>query len=266
MVQVTVSATDSGFHFLGGVGQFLAPDTFFAGPLAGSATAVKLASASGWVGSETLRQPAFGMQLEADAPDNGAALGQSTPITVTAISYWRTEGDSAVEIGRMTLPEPLIVTAYWQTVGPDNTPAWVANLGNSLGAMVAQNGIRFEGGAGDDVFNANTDALYIRGQSVLIGGAGNDVLTGGVGNDIIRGGPGNDILRDTSGTNILKGGAGDDIIYVGAPQGGSTAHGGSGNDVLTSGAGGDFLYGGAGHDKLYGGAGNDHLFGNTGRD
>ncbi|MEX0969716.1 MAG: hypothetical protein WD046_04625 [Paracoccaceae bacterium] len=266
MAHVKITATDFGFHFLGGAGNFVAPDTFFAGPLSGSATMLKLAGSGGWIGSESLRQPMFGMQIDASTPADGAVLGESSTVTVRAISFWRMEAGGAVEIGEMVLPEPLIVSAYWQTTGAENTPGWVADIGSALGDMLAQSGYRFIGGAGDDVFIASVDAYYMRGASVIKGGAGNDTLIGGIGNDTIRGGTGNDNLHDVSGTNVLKGGAGDDDIFVGGSAGGSIARGGSGNDVLRSGAGADTLYGGSGHDVLIGGAGNDTLYGNGGRD
>ncbi len=266
MAQVNISATDFGFHFLGGAGNFVAPDVFFAGALSGSSTMLLPVNSGGWIAGETLRQPKFGMQFDASTPDDGTSLGESQTVTLRAISFWRMDEGGAVEIGKLHLPEPLIVNAYWQSLGAENSPGWVAEIGGALGDMLAQSGYRFIGGAGDDVFNANANAYYMRGASVIKGGAGNDTLIGGLGNDTIRGGTGNDILSDGSGTNLLLGGAGNDDITLGGSAAGSSARGGGGNDVLRSGAGADTLAGGAGHDRLIGGAGADRLYGNSGRD
>ena len=166
----------------------------------GSGMMVSLDPTLGWTWGDNLRHSNFGMHIIAEVPrSEDAELGASRTVTVTAISYWRMSGDEQVEIGRMVLPEPLIVDAYWQTVGADNTPAWVADLGHALGHMLSTQNLRFTGGAGDDVFSVISDAIYMRGQSILTGGAGDDRLTGGVGNDTLRGGIGNDWLSDGSG-------------------------------------------------------------------
>jgi len=267
MSHINITADARGFNIVGGAGQLMAPDAFFAGGLMGSGMMVSLDPTLGWTWGDNLRHSNFGMHIIAEVPrSEDAELGASRTVTVTAISYWRMSGDEQVEIGRMVLPEPLIVDAYWQTVGADNTPAWVADLGHALGHMLSTQNLRFTGGAGDDVFSVISDAIYMRGQSILTGGAGDDRLTGGVGNDTLRGGIGNDWLSDGSGQNLLVGGSGNDTITLGAQSNASVARGGAGDDVLRSSIGDDTLMGNSGHDRLFGGAGEDVLLGGNGRD
>jgi len=267
MAQIQITATEHGFNIIGGAGQLMAPDTLFAGGLMGSNTMVGVDPALGWIWGDNLRQATYGMNIIAEMEISGPMqLGSSCDVSVTAISYWRMQDGECVDIGQMMLPEPLIVQAYWQTTGIGETEGWVAELGDSLAHMLARSGIQFNGGAGDDVFSVNSDALYIRGHSVLNGGAGNDVLTGGIGNDTIRGGRGNDILVDAGGQNLLRGGAGNDIITLGAQASGSTAIGGAGHDIIRSSIGNDTLMGNSGHDQLFGGAGHDVLLGGRGHD
>lgn len=267
MSHINITADARGFNIVGGAGQLMAPDTFFAGGLMASGLMISLDPTLGWTWGDNLRHSNFGMHIIADVPPSEALeLGASWAVTVTAVSYWRMLGDEQVEIGRMVLPEPLLVDAYWQTVGADDTPAWVADLGHALGHMLSSSGVRFIGGAGDDVFSAISDAIYMRGHSILMGGAGDDRLTGGVGNDTLRGGIGNDWLSDASGQNLLVGGAGNDTITLGAQSNASVARGGAGDDVMRSSVGNDTLMGNSGHDRLFGGAGDDILLGGNGRD
>ncbi|GAA5786265.1 hypothetical protein YWS52_25880 [Chitiniphilus shinanonensis] len=74
--------------------------------------------------------------------------------------------------------------------------------------------------AGNDVFSAGNEAVYLRG------GLGDDTLTGNNQADRLEGGEGNDTLSGNSGADLLIGGAGND-----------TLQGGTGNDTYQFAAG-----------------------------
>ena len=102
------------------------------------------------------------------------------------------------------------------------------------------NGMGFNGGAGDDQLNggAGWDSLYGNdGNDTLIGGAGDDLLTGGDGNDSLDGGSGNDTLDGGNGSDAITDGAGSDQVYGGAGIDTVYASPGAGNDVYDGGDG-----------------------------
>lgn len=71
------------------------------------------------------------------------------------------------------------------------------------GNPIPVNGMKFDGGSGDDVLNA-TQATFTALRSVtLLGGAGNDRLIGGPGDDWISGGTENDTLSGGAGNDVL---------------------------------------------------------------
>ena len=146
--------------------------------------------------------------------------------------------------------------------------------------------IRFDGGAGDDIFSNRTslDSLAYgndgndrliggRGQDELHGGAGDDVLNGFTGDDSLHGDYGDDLLAGWTGNDKLYGWYGNDALlggdgddYLSGYLGDDWAHGGNGDDVLKGHEGNDHLIGGDGDDSLYGWKGHDHLYGGEGDD
>jgi Ca2+-binding RTX toxin-like protein len=137
------------------------------------------------------------------------------------------------------------------------------------------------GGNGDDRLTANS--LYLAGNPLLYGDAGNDTLTGGHEADYFSGGPGVDTVDYSNRTAPLNITAGDGNANDGETGEGDRVSGdienilgGSGNDVLQAAsntatvlvgnAGNDTLLGGNANDKLYGGTGNDSLNGGAGND
>lgn len=136
--------------------------------------------------------------------------------------------------------------------------------------------------SGDDSFTGSPfdDYIYdLRGQNILVGGAGRDVLRAGDGNDhiyggtasggsddadTIRGGGGSDYLQGNAGNDVIHGEAGSDRINGGADN--DQLLGGSGNDTLNGNRGDDDVRGDGGNDLLRGGAGNDSLSGGSGDD
>ncbi len=128
--------------------------------------------------------------------------------------------------------------------------------------------VRFDGGAGDDLFYNHTD---IRGEAW--GGAGNDQLFGGSGVDSLYGGDGEDVLFGNDGNDYLRGDAGDDYLkgknghdVIDAGTGDDYVNGGDGDDILMGAAGNDTLWGRDGNDALIGHAGNDRMYGQGGND
>jgi Ca2+-binding RTX toxin-like protein len=82
---------------------------------------------------------------------------------------------------------------------------------NITGAEAANDRLRFNALAGDDVM----DASSLTATAILLtadGGEGNDVLIGGDGDDVLLGGPGDDVLIGGPGNDVIDGGGGDDII------------------------------------------------------
>ena len=146
----------------------------------------------------------------------------------------------------------------------------------------------------DGGFDPNYVPVYLQGDDIIDGGAGNDGLGGHGGADILYGGTGNDTLHgdmaylptdlyvhvpyEHQGDDWLDGGDGDDQIYGDGRD--DTLIGGigadslwgdrtqdalyaehHGDDVLDGGAGNDQLAGGGGDDQLDGGAQADLIFG-----
>jgi Ca2+-binding RTX toxin-like protein len=122
--------------------------------------------------------------------------------------------------------------------------------------------VQFNGGNGNDIFNARNVAAAFRvfafgegDDDRLIGGQGDDELDGGLGNDGLIGNQGADVLFGRENDDVLRGGDGDDTLL-----------GGEGNDFLGAAAGNDYLDGDLGDDTLRGWTGNDTLFGSGGAD
>ncbi|MGY0195427.1 hypothetical protein ACWA7J_10170 [Leptothrix sp. BB-4] len=106
--------------------------------------------------------------------------------------------------------------------------------------------------------NANGDTIRAgRGNSRLIGGAGDDVITTGDGNNLVDAGSGNDRVTVGQGDNIVHGGAGNDVLRAG--NGVNVLYGEDGNDDIVGGSGDDTVLGGNGSNVLDGGAGINTL-------
>ena len=140
------------------------------------------------------------------------------------------------------------------------------DVADAIANLIRTDGLFFDGGAGDDIYNPVSGPLVFTQPSNISLGGGDDWAAGGIGDDNIRGGKGDDIISDDSGANSLRGGRGDDVITVGDNSTGSILRGGNGNDRLTSGKGSDTLNGGRGDDRLRGGTGDDYLNGGWGND
>ena len=92
------------------------------------------------------------------------------------------------------------------SLNPGTSEVLDVNLnGNVISFAVAQvtNGIRVDGGRGNDVIVIDETNGPITLAAHLSGGGGNDSITGGSGDDVIDGGKGSD---------TLTGGAGDDQV------------------------------------------------------
>ncbi len=85
-------------------------------------------------------------------------------------------------------------------------------IGDLTGTDISQSTLFFNGGIGDDFFDASASDRRI----VATGGEGDDILLSGSGNDELDGGAGNDTLDagDGLGTDIVRGGTGNDHITV----------------------------------------------------
>lgn len=134
-----------------------------------------------------------------------------------------------------------------------------ADAGADVITVQALNGVlpvvlQINGGAGNDVINANSVNL----GNVLFqanGDADNDTLTGSASNDSLNGGTGIDSLIGNAGNDVISGGDDSDTI-----------DGGTGNDLISGDAGDDSAIGGTGHDTINGGEGNDYGDGGDGND
>ena len=86
-------------------------------------------------------------------------------------------------------------------------------------------GIHYDGGDGDDEFDASAQANTAV-MNTVGGGAGNDIIRGGNGPDLLKGGADNDMIFGGPGNNVLKGGGGIDELFGGDDRdlivGGST--------------------------------------------
>ena len=266
MARITITASDIGFFTNSAIGTPLAPNVFLNTFTNADGTGISF-DGNSFVSLESLRYTTQAISIDAHlASISSPRIGQSTSITVSAVSFLRLEGNTMVEYGTLNLPEPITLAATYLSYGVNDTPSWQFDLGLALENALNGQSFKFIGGDGDDIFDPHFAMLPYYGHGTIIGGEGNDSLTGTAGSDYISGGKGNDVIIDNYGSNHLRGGSGNDIITVGSGSNGSTLKGGSGNDTLTSGAGSDKLYGGSGHDTLLGGRGNDALYGNRGRD
>ncbi len=266
MARITITAADTGFFTSSAIGTPLASNVFLTTGTNAKGTVISFDSAE-FVSLESLRYSTQMISVSAElAAVTAPRLGETTSVTVSAVSFMRLEGDAMVEYGRMDLPVPITLSATYLSYGADDTPSWQFDLGLSLQDALNAQSFKFVGGAGDDIFNPHLDMLPYYGSGSIFGGAGDDTLTGTAGSDILAGGEGDDTLTDNYGRNVLRGGAGDDTLTVGSGSAGSLLKGGAGNDTLVSGAGSDTLYGGSGRDSLTGGRGADALYGDRGRD
>jgi len=266
MSRITITASEIGFFTNSPIGGTLAPNVFLSTGVNLSGNVVGF-EGTGWTSQESLNYASQKVFVTASTlPFAGAALGQTTTVTVTSIEYFREVGGVLTLIGALELPEPLDVMATFLSFGPNDIPSWQFDLGDALQEVLSNEGFDFVGGAGDDVFAPHQYMLPFRSIARIDGGDGNDNLTGTLGIDYIKGGTGDDIIFDPDGANKIRGGSGDDIIEVGNGSDGSILHGGSGNDTLISGWGSDTLKGGSGNDTLIGGRGDDLLAGGGGRD
>ncbi|MDB5337010.1 MAG: putative peptidyl-prolyl cis-trans isomerase [Planctomycetaceae bacterium] len=118
------------------------------------------------------------------------------------------------------------------------------------GSFVVTNGIKIEGGAGNDRILIWSD---VAPNATINGGDGNDEIKGGKGDDIIHGGAGNDSIIGRDG---------DDQIFGG--DGSNSLNGGGGNDLLVGGSSPDELRAGTGRDIVIGGQGADYITGDNG--
>jgi Ca2+-binding RTX toxin-like protein len=108
--------------------------------------------------------------------------------------------------------------------------------------VFAGSSVTLNGGAGDDIANANTNTLtagFTGGTLAdlqdsigdeINGFGGNDTLVGSTGNDTINGGEGNDSIQGGAGADSISGGNGDDLI-----------NGFFGQDIVDGGAGQDAI-------------------------
>ncbi len=113
------------------------------------------------------------------------------------------------------------------TGGGKDTVEFLISYRAFLGPALATD---FDGGGGDDVFEAV-------GRGVLEGGAGRDRLTGGADtvdgsspDNRLRGGGGRDRLVDTEGNDKLSGGGGPDVLVGGDDR--DRYNAGPGRDVV----------------------------------
>ncbi len=265
MARITITANDIGFFTNSAIGSPLAPNVFLSTTLNADGTVISF-EGENWQSLESLRYDSQRISVEAQlAVVDNPKLGQTTTVTVSAVSFMRLDGAEMVVFGTMAL-EPLTLDAVFLSYGPDDTPSWQFDLGTALQNLFDTQNFRFDGGAGDDIFNPHLENFPFYGNGMIFGMEGNDSLTGTAGSDYIAGGAGNDILVDDFGQNELRGGFGDDVLTVGNGSGGSILNGGEGDDILTSGWGDDTLIGGSGYDTLIGGLGDDALYGKKGRD
>ncbi len=265
MARITITANDTGFFTNSAIGTPLAPNAFLTTGLNTNGTVISFDSEN-WQTLESLRYDSQTISVQAQVTEILAPkLGQTTSVTVSSVSFMRLDGAEMIVFGTMAL-EPVTLEATYLSYGADDIPSWQFDLGTALESLLNTENFRFDGGAGNDIFNPHLQQLPFYGNGKIFGMEGDDDLTGTAGSDYISGGAGNDILYDNYGTNELRGGFGDDVITVGSGSGGSILNGGEGDDILTSGRGNDTLIGGSGYDTLIGGMGNDLLFGKKGRD
>jgi Ca2+-binding RTX toxin-like protein len=149
---------------------------------------------------------------------------------------------------------------------------------------MADEPILFDGGAGDDTFDASGGAGFgsaLPQPLTLIGGNGNDHLVGGSAGDKLYGDPGNDVLdgyqsidsityQNSPGpaTVDLSNNGPQDTGALGTDQiaGAEVLTGSHYNDVLTGTDGANLIQGGDGDDVLTGRGGDDALDGGSGSD
>lgn len=287
MTQVAITATAAGFHFLEN-GIPTAHEIF--GSSHGLGGAFFLDQSTGeWRTQNGIQSGLFDTVLTVDdsLTTVDAANNQIT-VTVTGASFWAMIEGERVKVGDMTLPSGTAFQSTASLWAKSHIEWWLTdpffsipggNYRNEAGqmlALIAQDaGVRFDGGAGSDVFDpASHYAVFLdnffgngtQESPVLANGfGGDDVMRGGANNDTLYGGLGNDHLDGGSrGRDRLYGGKGNDTLEA-SNKPGAVPGGGFGN-ALYGGQGDDLLNGGTARDSLFGGDDNDTIYGNSGAD
>ncbi|MSU90120.1 hypothetical protein GE300_10910 [Rhodobacteraceae bacterium 2CG4] len=265
---LVIEAAASGFHARSPLGDALAPDVFLnAAPDPAGGIVLPVAGTQWWTDSWPALPGATRARLQADTALDPAQPGDgSAALRLTGIAWTRLEADGPVPIATLRLETPLAVTATHDPGGSAAAPTWLAAAAAALAEAVQHSGLRFQGGAGDDVFRPAAEVLPLYAPVVLLGRGGNDALHGGRADEVLRGGAGDDLLTDAGGRSRLHGGGGDDTLKAGAFSDGSALRGGRGDDLVISSNGDDRLWGNAGRDRLEGGRGDDRLRGGQGDD
>ncbi len=265
---LVIEADDAGFHARSPLGEALAPDVYLnaapdpdGGIVLGSAGTDWQAAAQVDLPGGTCALLRADSWLDPDQPGDGSA-----ELALTGIDWVRQETDGWTRIGTLHLDAPLHVTAIHDPGGSLTGPSWFAAVSTALAEAVQHQGLRFDGGAGDDVFRPAAQVLPLYAPVTLLGHGGNDSLHGGRANEVLRGGTGDDLLTDEGGRSRLLGGAGNDRLEAGVYSDRTELHGGRGDDNVISGNGDDRLWGNAGDDRLEGGRGDDSLRGGRGDD
>jgi len=265
---LVIEADDAGFHARSPLGGALAPDVFLNAAPDPDGRIVLETSGTDWQAAAyvdltggTRAQVRADTSLDPEQPGDGSA-----DLALTGIDWMRQEADGWTRIGTLDLDVPLHVTATHDPGGTLSGPSWFAAVSAALAEAVQHRGLRFEGGAGDDVFHPAAQVLPLYAPVALLGRGGNDGLHGGRADEVLRGGAGDDLLTDAGGRSRLLGGAGDDRLEAGVHSDRSELHGGRGDDRVLSGNGDDRLWGNAGTDVLLGGRGDDSLRGGRGDD
>lgn len=305
MNQVVITATAAGFHFLdGGIPM---PHGIF-GSSHGLGGAFFLDQSTGeWRTQDGIQSGLYDTVLTVDGSLTTVDVANDQiTVTVTGASFWAMIGGERVKVGDMTLPPGTAFQSTASLWAKSHIETWLTdpffsipggNYRNEAGQMLAQiaqdAGVRFDGGAGRDVFDpASNYAVFLdnffgngtQESPVLANGfGGDDVLRGGANNDTLHGGLGDDHLDAGSrGRDRLYGGNGNDTLDAAnkpgvAPFGGfsNSLYGGKGNDLLNGGSARDWLFGGDdndtihasfGADRVYGGTGDNWLYGENGND
>tara|TARA_R110002096_G_scaffold2793_5_gene14418 strand:+ start:3684 stop:4748 length:1065 start_codon:yes stop_codon:yes gene_type:complete len=262
-MSVTIKATSNGYYLVTATGQSFAPSVFLKDTLNQQGRVNLSLSDRIW------RAPLAGdagmmLDLHTSQTFTAAQFGTQQFVTFSSAMLYRWDNGERVAIAEIDFGTGLRVIATADPV--DGAPGWHVDVADAIANLIRTDGLIFDGGAGDDIYNPVSGPLVFTQPSNISLGGGDDWAAGGIGDDNIRGGKGDDIISDDSGANSLRGGRGDDVITVGDNSTGSILRGGNGNDRLTSGKGSDTLNGGRGDDVIIGGAGDDRLRGGTGDD
>jgi Ca2+-binding RTX toxin-like protein len=262
-MSITIKATKHGYYLLTKTGQTFAPSVFLRDTLNVEGRVNLSLNDGKWT---TPLAGDAGFILELYTPDTleAAQFGTKQSVSFSNATLYRIEDGQKVEIAVIDFGTYLNITATADSV--DGEAGWYVEIADTFADLATTQGIVFEGGSGDDIYNPVDGPLILTKPTSISLGGGNDRAIGTDGNDTIRGGKGDDHITDDMGNNVLRGGKGDDVIAVGDNSAGSILRGGAGDDHLTSGKGADTLNGGKGNDHIIGGAGDDRLRGGDGND